>query len=115
MARLFTDGEWGGCNQAYLLENGKVGVTGHLSYMSEGGISTYLNMSFVLAPDTLEVSDYKIIGTRNSFPGGPAKKAHLTDCAFTSGIVKRPDGRADLYSGIGDCQEGRAVIVTGGF
>ena len=34
----------------------------------------------------------------------------LKDCAFTSGIVMRKDGKADLYSGIGDCQEGRIVI-----
>ena len=34
----------------------------------------------------------------------------LTDCAFTSGIVLREDGRADLYSGIGDTYEGRVTI-----
>ena len=30
--------------------------------------------------------------------------------ATLSGIVMRKDGKADLYSGIGDCQEGRIVI-----
>lgn len=110
---LFEEGEWGGCNQAYLLDSGKVGVIGHLSYLRTVGdrtLSTYLNMAFVLDPATLEAAHFHIIGTRSSFPAGPAKKPELTDCAFTSGIVMRADGRADLYSGIGDCQEGRTVI-----
>jgi hypothetical protein len=110
---LFVPDEWGGCNQAYLLESGKVGVIGHISYrnrMDGREISSYMNMSFVLDPMTRETQDFKIIGTRNCYPDGPAKMPNLTDCAFTSGIVMRPDGRADLYSGIGDCQEGRVVI-----
>ena len=112
---LFEEGEWGGCNQAYLLDSGLIGVVGHLSY-SRDGIASYLNMSFVLDPATRRVPDFKIIGTRRSFPDGPAKqpadpkRRPLVDCAFTSGIELRPDGMADLYSGIGDCQEGRTVI-----
>lgn len=111
---LFADGEWGGCNQAYLLDSGNIGVIGHLSYSYVDTTgekqSSYMNMSFVLEPDTLTVHDYKIIGTRDCYPDGPAKLPHLSDCAFTSGIVMREDGRADLYSGIGDCMEGRIVI-----
>ncbi len=111
---LFEDGEWGGCNQAYLLDSGKIGVIGHRSYLykdSDGeDQSSYMNMSFVLDPDTMRVGDYKIIGTRDCYPKGPAKKPNLSDCAFTSGIVMRDDGKADLYSGLGDCMEGRIVI-----
>jgi hypothetical protein len=111
---LFEDGEWGGCNQAYLLDSGKIGVIGHLSYsysdqMGENQ-SAYMNMSFVLDPDSRSVNDYKIIGTRDCYPAGPAKRPHLADCAFTSGIIMREDGKADLYSGVGDCREGRIVI-----
>lgn len=111
---LFADGEWGGCNQAYLLDSGNIGVIGHLSYSYVDTTgekqSSYMNMSFVLEPETLTVHDYKIIGTRDCYRNGPAKLPHLSDCAFTSGIVMREDGRADLYSGIGDCVEGRIVI-----
>ena len=28
---IFENGQWGGCNQAYLFDNGKIGVIGHLS------------------------------------------------------------------------------------
>ncbi|MGM0125915.1 hypothetical protein IGI37_003316 [Enterococcus sp. AZ194] len=108
---LFKDGEWGGCNQAFLLEDGMIGVLGHISYLDEEQEqSVYANMSFVLDPKTLAIYDYKIIATRASFPAGPSKKDNLKDCAFTSGMSMREDGKADFFSGIGDTQEGRSVI-----
>jgi hypothetical protein len=110
---IFEKEEWGGSNQAYLLDSGLIGVTGHKCYKaseSEGGVQVYMNMSFVFDPVKHEAKDVKIIGTRSCYPAGPAKKPDLTDCVFTSGIVMRKDGRADLYSGIGDCEAGRVVI-----
>lgn len=110
---LFADGEWGGCNQAYLLESGLIGVIGHKSYNDPrpgGNVSVYLNIAFVFDPVKHRVLDVKIIATRPCYPDGPAKKPNLIDCAFTSGIVMRPDDKVDLYSGIGDTEEGRVVI-----
>lgn len=110
---LFGKGEWGGCNQAYLLESGKVGVIGHGSYMSEKdgtAVCVYMNLAFVMDPETRAVQDLKVIGTKDCYPETPAKLPKLVDCAFTSGIVMRRDGTADLYSGVGDCAEGRMVI-----
>lgn len=111
---LFSADEWGGCNQAYLLESGMIGVIGHMSYLETNGIGVecqiYMNVAFVFDPKRHIASDLKIIGTRPCFPDGPAKRPNLVDCAFTSGIVMRPDGKADLYSGIGDTQVGRIVI-----
>lgn len=111
---LFDKDEWGGCNQCYYLSSGLIGVIGHKCYLnkSEDGedVQTYLNVSFVFDPEKHEIMDLKIIGTRNCYPEGPAKKGHLIDCAFTSGIVMREDGKVDLYSGIGDAEEGRIVI-----
>lgn len=111
---LFADGEWGGCNQAYLLEDGNIGVIGHKCYndtLADGTkIPVYLNISFVFDPAKHAASELQIIGTRSCYPEGPAKRPVLIDCAFTSGIIMRPDGKADLYSGIGDVEEGRVVI-----
>ncbi len=110
---LFGKDEWGGCNQCFLLEGGKVGVIGHRCYLEkQEGISqqVYLNIAFVFDPDTFLVSDVKVIGTRKNYPRWPAKKSNLADCAFPSGIRLREDGRTDLYSGIGDTAEGRIVI-----
>lgn len=111
---LFQKDEWGGCNQCYCLDSGLIGVIGHKSYKevnAEGlEILSYLNISFVMDIASREVEDMKIIGTRSCYPSGPAKRPNLVDCAFTSGIVMREDGKADLYSGIGDAEEGRIVI-----
>lgn len=108
---MFGKGEWGGCNQCYLLESGKIGVIGHKCYKDEEkDRSVYLNISFIFDAKTHQASEEKIIGTRSLYPAGPAKKNSLKDCAFSSGIVMRKDGKADLYSGIGDCMEGRIVI-----
>ncbi|WP_135556397.1 DUF1861 family protein [Paenibacillus cymbidii] len=111
---MFAADEWGGCNQAYLLDSGLIGAIGHLGYpaVREDGtkISAYMNMSFIIDPRTRELHDCRVIATRDCFPDGPAKKPVLTDCAFAAGIVMRPDGKADLYSGIGDTEAARIVI-----
>jgi len=114
IAGLFDKDEWGGVNQACMLDNGLIGAIGHKCYnttdVNGAEISVYLNISFVFDPVKHEAMDLKIIGTRPCYPAGPAKKPNLVDVAFTSGIVPREDGKVDLYSGIGDAEVGRIVI-----
>ncbi|MBN1778368.1 MAG: DUF1861 family protein [Clostridiales bacterium] len=111
---LFGRGEWGGCNQCCLLRDGCVGVVGHRSYFSKDGQGVdqqvYLNISFIFDPDTHRASGMKIIGDKQCYPETEAMREDLRDCAFTSGIVMRSDGKADLYSGLGDVAEGRITI-----
>ena len=111
---IFGEGDWGGVNQAYLLDSGKIGIIGHICYRDQdetgGEQRVYLNMAFVFDPVTRESMDLRLIGSRPCYPPGPAKKPYLLDCVFASGIVMRPDGKADLYSGLGDCQTGRITI-----
>lgn len=111
---LFARDEWGGCNQAYCLESGKLGVIGHICYKTytaeEQLQQVYMNFSFVFDMEHHVALDHKIIGTRSCYPDGPSKKPDLTDCTFTSGIVMREDGKCDLYAGIGDTEAGRIVI-----
>lgn len=106
---LFGPNEWGGVNQANLLDSGLIGIIGHLSFKDKGK-SVYMVISFVLNPGTREVFDHKVIATRKSFEDGPAKKDYLTDCCFPSGIVCDEKGNCDLYSGIGDVEEGKVRI-----
>lgn len=122
IAGIFGPDEWGGCNQAYLLENGKVGVIGHQSFTQpQGGgpgcagerlpdLAVYVNIAFEFDPETFAVAGRKVIGTRGCYPEGEPKLPALKDCTFTSGIVLRGDGKADLYGGMGDAGEGRIVI-----
>lgn len=112
---LFDKGEWGGVNQALLLPDGKIGVIGHASFWEEREgvevpLQVYCNTAFVFDPVTREVEDYRVIGTTAAYPVTETKLPRLIDCVFTSGIVLRPDGKADLYSGVRDAYCGRIVI-----
>lgn len=111
---LFGPGQWGGANNAYLLESGKIGVVGHTAFSQKraDGITyqVYCTTAFVIDPLTLELLDNKLIATAASYHDTPAKKPHLADCVFTSGIVRRPDGKCDLYGGVRDAFSGRVVI-----
>lgn len=105
LPNLFADLEWGGVNQAFLLDTGKIGVIGHLSFKQEDQ-SVYTIMSFVLDPLTLKIYDYQIIGTRNCYSKAPAKREFLQDCCFPSGMIYHNDNFCELYSGLGDTCEG---------
>ena len=111
---LIGEGEWGGVNQAYRLESGRIGVIGHMSYTDSapdgGQLLVYVNTAFVLDPEARTVTEPQIIGTKSCYGECAPKLPRLADCAFTSGIVPRADGRVDLYSGVGDAGEGRITI-----
>jgi hypothetical protein len=111
---LFEQGQWGACNQAYLLENGKLGAIGHFAYADNSDEKNpqivYFPISFVLDPATVKISGLKVIGTRKSFPPGPMKLPNMREVVYTSGIIIRKDGKTELYGGLGDCMEGRTVI-----
>ena len=77
---IFANGEWGGCNQVYLLAGGRLGIIGHQSYTQpqEGGVdlAVYLNIAFEFDPETFAVSNRK----------APAGRLHLY-------LRHRPAGR----------------------
>ena len=73
-------------------------------------LQTYVNIAFIFDPAAFAVSDMRVIGDKGSYPPTPHMLPYLADCAFTSGIEMRPDGKADLYSGLGDVAQGRIVI-----
>jgi len=112
---MFDVGEWGGCNQCYLLDTGYIGIIGHKCYLYDWDdgrqMQAYCNVAFVFDPETHKLLEEKVIGTRTCYPEGPAKVFNTTDVAFTSGIVMREDGKCDLYSGIGDAEEGVITIA----
>ena len=107
---IFSEGEWGGCNQAYILESGKIGIIGHHCYHGENDTQVYMNVAFIFDPAEHKIIENRILATRPCYPEGIAKRPNLVDCAFPAGIVMREDGKADLYSGIGDSEVGRVTI-----
>ncbi|MCM3090735.1 MULTISPECIES: MTP-1 family protein [unclassified Cytobacillus] len=106
----FTDEEWGGANEPHLLANGLVGVLGHVASFDEAGDRHYYPMVFALDPQTGGISDMELIATRSDFLPGASKRPDLADVVFSGGIVRNPDGTADLYAGISDAEAQKITI-----
>lgn len=110
---------YGGVNQCYYLESGMIGIIGHMVYpkLNKDGKTerVYINTAAVYDYKSRKTVMHKVIGTRRCYPASEHMRmsnygVFLDDTAFTSGIVMREDGKADLYSGLSDALEGRATI-----
>ncbi|MDM5153114.1 DUF1861 family protein [Bacillus sp. DX1.1] len=107
----FIDEEWGGANEPRLLSNGLIGVLGHIAYFDEEENRHYYPMAFALDPHTSEITDIQLISMRSNFLPGPAKRPDLEDVVFSGGLIRKGDGTADIYAGIGDAEAQKMTIV----
>ncbi|WP_201008286.1 MTP-1 family protein [Paenibacillus glycanilyticus] len=107
----FAEGEWGGANEAHLLNDGRVGVLGHTACFDEAGDRHYYPMAFVYDPKDASFTDMKIIAERSRFLPGPSKRPDLQDVVFSGGLVRREDGSALLYAGISDADAQVLTII----
>ena len=112
---VFGKDEWGGCNQAYLMEDGRILVAGHLCFSgtkASNGLNrgVYCNASFLFDPATHKATRIRIVATRMMYPEQGPKVPHLDDCVFTSGFVFNDDGTCDVYTGLCDSAEGRVRL-----
>jgi len=107
---LFTDKVWGGANQIHFLKNGLLGILGHVAIMSEGDVRHYYGMTFALDPKTGQHTALKIIAERSDFAPGETKRPDLVDVVFVGGLVRFPDGTANLYTGLSDAEAHVALI-----
>ncbi|MCT1399469.1 DUF1861 family protein [Paenibacillus sp. p3-SID867] len=110
LADQFIDAEWGGANELHILNNGLVGVLGHVASFDEAGDRHYYPMVFALDPQTGAFSDMELIAVRAEFLPGETKRPDLADVVFSGGLVRKPDGTADLYAGISDAEAHRVTI-----
>lgn len=111
----FRDKEWGGANELYFLEDGKIGALGHIAYEEflpdNIGRKHYYAMIFTFDFATNTVSPMRVIASRKNFPSGPAKRSpELDDVIFPGGLVRHKNGTATLYAGLSDTQAGRLTI-----
>jgi len=107
---LFDDRVWGGANQILVLNNGLLGVLGHVAIMSDGHVRHYYGMTFALDPKTGRRSDMKIIAEKRDFGESEYKKEDLIDVIFVGGIVRNANKTACLYTGLSDAEGHIAVI-----
>ncbi|MCA1010671.1 DUF1861 family protein [Halobacillus halophilus] len=108
----FTEQEWGGANELHLLENGEIGVLGHIASFDEQGNRHYYPFTCIYERRTNQFVDMKIIATRNDFPEGEAKRPDLQDVLFSGGLIQLEDGKAELYVGVSDAEAHKAVILN---
>ena len=105
----FIEEEWGGANEIHLLENGLLGILGHVACFDEQGDRHYYPMVFTLDGETRAHSPMKLIATRSMFLPGESKRPDLVDVVFSGGLVRDGKGQARLYAGISDAE---AQVMT---
>ena len=103
LLELFLPDEWGGVNAAYLLENGEIGVLGHMACFKPEGVRHYYPMTFRLNPETREHTMPVILAERSEFLAGESKREDLVDVLFSGGLYKEAD-TLFLYVGVSDCE-----------
>ena len=97
----FLPDEWGGINQMFLLKNGRIGALGHIACGSQEELH-YYSVAQSIDLKTGEVTPFGMIGSRDCYEDAPAKRDALRDVTFTSGIIRKENGKADLYTGLSD-------------
>ncbi len=106
----FSDDNWGGVNEAQLLDDGLIGAVGHIAYFTERygeTIRDYRPTAFTYNYETGEASPLKELATRSDFPPGEVKRdPDLRDVVYSAGIIRHDNGKADLYVGLSDAQCG---------
>lgn len=106
LAGMFHPLDWGGANETHLLANGEIGVLSHVAYFENDDTSSnrhYFASTFVFDPRRRQFRDFKIIGCRDQFTPGAAKRPDLVDVVFSSGLVFA-DGKTRLYAGTSDAE-----------
>lgn len=111
---LFAWGEWGGVNDALLLENGKVGVLGHVARYDRERNKHYYATTFEFDPKTGQVENLQIIASKENFPEakGVAKRVRgkgkdlLMDVVYFNGmeayVTEDEKIMIKYYGGAGD-------------
>ncbi len=103
---MFHPLDWGGVNEAHLLDTGEVGLIGHAAQYVDDilyGQRCYYGVSFIFDPGSGQWRDFQVIAAREQFAPGPAKRPDLADVVFPSGIESiGPVTR--LYAGTSDAE-----------
>lgn len=106
---LFLAEEWGGVNHAWLLDDGTIGLLGHIAAFGDAGDRHYYPIVFSLDPKTLEYTVPRILFERRDLPEGPSKRPDLEDVIFP-GWVDVTAARPAVYCGVADAEAFRVEL-----
>ncbi|WP_213284029.1 DUF1861 family protein [Cellulomonas hominis] len=103
LEHLFAADEWGGVNQAAVLDDGTLGLLGHIARFDAAGDRHYYPFAFVLDPGTLAYTAPRLLFERADLPPGASKRPDLADVVFPGAMVPR-EGGVTVYCGAGDAE-----------
>ena len=109
LADLFIAEEWGGVNQATLLDDGRLGILGHIASFDDEGSRHYYPMSLVLDPADSTWIDLHMLFERRDLPAGESKRRDLVDVVFPGGLAWDRQG-VTVYCGAGDAEAYQVTI-----
>lgn len=110
LLQQFIPEEWGGANEIHVLDDGRLGVLGHIACFDDAGNRHYYAMAFIFDPAAQKPGPMRIVAAREDFPPGESKRPDLQDVVFTGGLARQPNGTAWLYAGLSDAEAGRILI-----
>ena len=99
-----SDENWLGANEIHILGNGKLGVLAHVAMYDSKKDRHYYPAAFIFEPKTGVSSEIKIIAERKMFLDGPSKTPDLKDVVFSGGLIRKSNGKADLFVGTSDAE-----------
>ncbi|MGH4051656.1 MAG: DUF1861 family protein [Clostridium sp.] len=106
----FVDEEWGGANELHVLNNGLIGVLGHVASFDEIMDRHYYAMVFSFNLETKKASPIKLIATRKNFKPGEYKRKDIIDVIFSGGINRIEGAMAEIYVGVSDAESHKILI-----
>lgn len=106
----FIESQWGGANELHRLSNGLVGVLGHIAKFDEEGNRHYYSVTFAFDPANGSTSPMKLIAIRDDFGEAAYKRVDLVDVIFSGGMIRKENGKAELYCGISDAESHKILI-----
>lgn len=114
LANLLSEGESASFEQQFVLSSGNLGCIGTLCYVecaTSGELLTVgLAAAFVLTPQKDRLLAWRIIATRPCYPPAPAASPEKIDLLQSPRILRRSDGKYDLYALCGGRRIGRITI-----
>lgn len=109
---LFTEEEWGGVSELYLLDDdNKIGVLGHIACFENKKEKNkcYYGMTFSFDLESEQASGEKIISTAECFGKGEAKREGLRNVFYPGGL-KIENNEVILYGGLRDAGAGKKKV-----
>jgi len=105
----FGQGEWGGVNDVINLGKNKLGVFGHLSFLSNVEKRNYFPISFMFDVKTRKITKLRLLFRREDLDFDLPKSKILYNVIFPGGCIIE-GSRIKMYCGVGDSFSYKVIL-----